>query len=70
MGYLRPNEECSDTRTPIQALYLGGASCHPGGLVILGPGYIVANAVADDLGLKKWWSEPEIVIRAREKGIL
>jgi len=70
MGYLRPNEECSDTRAPIQGLYLGGASCHPGGLVILGPGYLVANAVLEDLGLAKWWTEPEIVARARAKGIL
>jgi phytoene dehydrogenase-like protein len=70
MGYLRPNEDCSDTRTPIRGLYLGGASCHPGGLVILGPGYLVANAVAEDLGLTKWWTEPEIVQRARAKGVL
>lgn len=70
MGYLRPNDECSDTRTPIPGLYLGGASCHPGGLVILGPGYLAANAVADDLGLNKWWKEPEIVTKARAKGIL
>lgn len=70
MGYLRPNEECSDTRTPIQGLYLGGASCHPGGLVILGPGYLAVNAVTEDLGQEKWWREPEIVARAREKGML
>jgi len=42
----------------------------PGGLIILGPGYLAANAVADDLGLKKWWREPEIVGQARAKGIL
>jgi phytoene dehydrogenase-like protein len=70
MGYLRPNEECSDTRTPIQGLYLGGASCHSGGLVIFGPGYLAANAVAEDIGMKKWWAEPEIVAKARAKGIL
>ncbi|OGQ80149.1 MAG: hypothetical protein A3F90_12660 [Deltaproteobacteria bacterium RIFCSPLOWO2_12_FULL_60_19] len=70
LGYLRPNEDCSDTRTPIPGLYLGGASCHPGGLVILGPGYLAANAVADDLGLDRWWKEPEIVTKARAKGIL
>jgi phytoene dehydrogenase-like protein len=70
LGYLRPNEDCSDTRTPIPGLYLGGACCHPGGLVILGPGYLAANAVADDLGLDKWWKEPEIVTKARAKGIL
>ncbi len=70
MGYLRPNEECSQNRTPIAGLYVGGASCHPGGLIILGPGYLAANTVAEDLGLEKWWSEPEIVARARQKGML
>lgn len=70
MGYLRPNEECSLNRTPVKNLYVGGASCHPGGLIILGPGYLAANAVAEDLGVGKWWSEPEIVTRARQKGLL
>ncbi len=70
MGYLRPNEDCSDTRTPIPGLYLGGASCHPGGLIILGPGYLAAGAVVEDLEVKKWWREPEIVLQARAKGIL
>jgi phytoene dehydrogenase-like protein len=69
MGYLRPNEECSQNRTPIKNLYLGGASCYPGGLVIWGPGYVAANAVAEDLGIAKWWKEPEIVTKAREKGL-
>jgi len=70
MGYLRPNEECSMNRTPINNLYVGGASCHPGGLIILGPGYLAANAVAEDLGVEKWWSEPEIVSKARERGLI
>ncbi|MBI4322010.1 MAG: NAD(P)/FAD-dependent oxidoreductase [Chloroflexi bacterium] len=70
MGYLRPNEQCSDSRTPIKNLYLGGASCHPGGLIVFGPGYLAANAVAEDAGIAKWWSEPEIVTRARENGLI
>lgn len=70
MGYLRPNEDCSDHRTPIKNLYLGGASSYPGGLVTFGPGYLTANAVADDLGIDKWWSEPEIVTASRERGLL
>ncbi len=70
MGYLRPNEECSQNRTPVPNLYVGGASCHPGGLIILGPGYLAANTVAEDLGVEKWWPEPEIVSRARQKGML
>lgn len=70
MGYNRPNDECSSTRTPIKNLYVGGASTYPGGCIIWGPGYNVANAVADDLGLKKWWKEPEKVTRAKKLGLL
>lgn len=70
MGYLRPNEECSQYRTPIDNLYIAGASCYPGGAVIWGPGYNAANTIAEDLGVDKWWSEPEMVTRAREKGLL
>jgi len=40
------------------------------GTVLLGAGYLTAEAVCDDLGLKKWWSEPKMVIEAREKGLL
>ena len=70
LGYFRPHETCSQSRTPISKLYVGGASCHPGGLVILGPGYLAASAVVEDLGVPKWWSEPECVRRARQKGLL
>lgn len=69
MGYNRPNPECSSYRTPIGGLYLGGASVHPGGMVILGPGYNAARVVAEDLGLSLW-EEPEMVKRALEKGYL
>jgi phytoene dehydrogenase-like protein len=70
MGYLRPNEECSESRTPIKNLYLGGASCYPGGLVVWGAGYAAANAIAEDFGIQKWWTEPEMIARARERGLL
>jgi len=70
MGFLRPNQDCSLTRTPVNNLYLGGASVYPGGCVIWGPGYVCANAVAEDLGIEKWWSEPEIVAAARERGLI
>ncbi len=70
MGYLRPNEDCSQSRTPIKNLYLGGSSGYPGGLVVWGGGYLAANAVAEDLGVERWWSEPEMITRAREKGML
>ena len=70
MGYLRPNQDCSQNRTPVKNLYLGGASVYPGGCVIWGPGYLCANTVAEDLGIEKWWPEPEIVAAARGKGLL
>jgi len=70
MGYLRPNELCSQVRTPINNLYMCGASCYPGGCVLWGGGYLAANYLADHWGLEKWWSEPEIVTRARQKGLL
>jgi phytoene dehydrogenase-like protein len=70
MGYLRPNEECSNHMTPIKNLFLGGASTYPGGLITFGSGYGVANTVAEAHGVKKWWPEPEIVVKARQEGLL
>jgi hypothetical protein len=32
---------------------------YPGGLIIGGPGYIAANTIAEDMGLKKWWKIPD-----------
>jgi phytoene dehydrogenase-like protein len=55
LGCFRPNQDCSNHNTPIQGLYLCGASTYPGGLVLGGPGYLAANRVADDLGVTKWW---------------
>jgi phytoene dehydrogenase-like protein len=70
MGYLRPNQDCSHYRTPVKNLYVGGASVAPGGMVIWGPGYNCANAVAEDCGIEKWWKEPEYVTKARENGYI
>jgi len=70
MGYHRPNEYCSTHRSPIKSLFMGGAATFPGGTVILGSGYLAADAVAEDCGVAKWWTEPEIVKVAREKGYL
>ena len=55
MGYFRPNDLCSKTNTPIEGLYVCGASTYPGGLIIGGPGYIAANKIAEDMGVDKWW---------------
>jgi len=70
MGFNRPNEVCSKCRTPIQNLYLGGSSVYPGGLVTFGPGYLAANAVAEDIGISKWWKEPEMVTNAKKNNLI
>ena len=49
MGNMRPNTDCSSTRTPIAGLYVCGASTYPGGMVLGGPGYIGARAVCEDI---------------------
>lgn len=69
LGYNRPLPDCSGYRTPIEGLYVGGSSVHPGGMVILGPGYNAARVVAEDLGAPLW-PEPEMVCAARERGYL
>ena len=55
LGCFRPNQECSSTFTPIDGLYVCGASTYPGGLILGGPGYLAANTIADDMGVKRWW---------------
>ncbi len=69
MGYMRPNAECSNHRSPIEGLYMGGACTYPGGTILLGSGYLAAEAVVEDLQADKWWPEPDIIKRVREKGI-
>jgi len=61
LSYNRPNIECSTSKTPIPGLYLCGASTYPGGMVTGGPGYIAANKVAEDMGLKKWWKPTKLM---------
>jgi phytoene dehydrogenase-like protein len=70
MGYLRPNQDCSQYRTPVKNLYLGGASVAPGGMVLFGPGYNCANAIAEDFSIEKWWKEPAYITAARENGYI
>lgn len=47
--YFRPLPELSDFRTPIKRLYLASSSCHPGGGITGGPGYIAYRVVMDDI---------------------
>lgn len=70
MGFMRPSTELSDTRTPIEGLYLGGASVYPGGMITLGPAYQVARVVVEDYNLSKWWKPPQYVLNARKKGYI
>ena len=55
LGCFRPNQDCSGTNTPIEGLYVCGASTYPGGLILGGPGYLAANRVVEDMGADKWW---------------
>lgn len=50
LGYLRPNDLCSCSETPIDGLFLGGASMYPGGMILGGPGYLAAQVTNDYLG--------------------
>jgi phytoene dehydrogenase-like protein len=66
----RPHSDCSDCRTPVEGLYIGGGGVHPGVPGSLAGGYNAARAVCRDLGLAIWWSEPEFVRQARERGLV
>ena len=55
----RPHSSCSSGRTPLPGLYLAGGAVHPGIPGSLAGGYNVAALVAQDLGLKRWWPEPD-----------
>lgn len=66
----RPHPDASTCRTPVDFFYLGGGGVHPGIPGSLGGGYNAARVVCDDLGLERWWSEPALVRRARDAGLL
>ncbi len=56
LGINRPHPLLPGSRTPVEGLYLCGSSSGNGGGVNGAPGYIAANAIADDLRLKRPWS--------------
>jgi phytoene dehydrogenase-like protein len=70
MGFLRPNVDCSGYKTPIDGLYMCGASTYPGGMILLANGYNAAGVIAEDLNINRWWSEPAFVTEARAKGLV
>jgi len=70
MGYFRPSDLCSTTRTPMKNLYLCGASIYPGGMITAGGGYIAANAISEDLKAEKWWSMLESILQGKKDGLI
>ncbi|MBI3090723.1 MAG: NAD(P)/FAD-dependent oxidoreductase [Candidatus Tectomicrobia bacterium] len=64
MGIFRPFPGWANYRMPIKKLYLCGGSAHPLGGVHGGPGFNCAGAIADDLGVKKWWLRESKTLRA------
>ncbi len=54
LGINRPHPLLSGMRTPLEGFYLCSSSCQGGGLNGA-PGYNAAGAIADDLGVEKWW---------------
>ncbi len=41
-------------RTSVNAPYMCGSCCQPGGSITFAPGYNAVNVIAEDLGLKRW----------------
>jgi phytoene dehydrogenase-like protein len=70
MGYLRPNDLCSRSFTPVERFYVAGASSYPGGMILGGGGYLAANTIVNDFGLTRTWEEPEYMEAARMAGII
>jgi hypothetical protein len=39
-------------------------------MITLAPGYNAAGIIAEDLKITPWWTPPDYVIKAREKGLV
>ncbi len=65
-GINRPSSQMPGYDTPIDGLYLCGASQHPGGSFHGQPGYNAAGVVADHLGIEKWWNPVDVRIALKE----
>lgn len=53
----RPFYGYAPYRTPLEGLYMCGPSTHPEGGLSGACGHNAAEAIADDLNLRKWWSQ-------------
>ena len=51
----RPFPALSQYKTPIQNLYMCGATQHPHGFVTFAPAFNALQVIADDYGLDRWW---------------
>ena len=69
LGIFRPFTGVPPYRTPIEGLYLCGPSTHPRGGCHGANGYNCANAMADDLGIPKWWVKEEKKVRGVKRGV-
>jgi phytoene dehydrogenase-like protein len=56
LGINRPHPLMPGSRTPVEGLYLCGSSSGNGGGANGAAGYIAANAIVDDLKLKRTWT--------------
>ncbi|MFQ5698488.1 MAG: phytoene desaturase family protein [Myxococcota bacterium] len=51
----RPTPALAQYRTPVQNLYMCGATQHPHGFVTFAPAYNALAIIAEDHGLERWW---------------
>jgi len=51
----RPFPELSQYKTPVNNLYMCGATQHPHGFITFAPAYNALQVIADDYRLERWW---------------
>lgn len=51
----RPFPEMSQYKTPLEGLYMCGATQHPHGFVTFAPAHNTLQVIGDDFHLEKWW---------------
>jgi phytoene dehydrogenase-like protein len=56
LGAARPTPELSQYKTPVEGLFLCGASSHSGGSISGSPGYNCANVISEELQIPRWWT--------------
>jgi phytoene dehydrogenase-like protein len=56
LGANRPVPELSQYSTPVEGLFLCGATSHSGGAITGSPGYNCANRISEVLGVPRWWT--------------